>query len=109
MSTKVIHGTDSTFDESVLRSQIPVLVDFWAPWCGPCRMIGPILEDIAGEYDGKVKIVKINVDEETETAGKMNIRSIPTVALYSGGELQETAIGARPKEYFIEMLKKVIG
>jgi thioredoxin 1 len=92
--------SDETFESEVLQSELPVVVDFWAPWCGPCRVIGPILEDLAREHGDRVKFVKLNVDENLTTASRYGVLSIPTVILYEGGEPQETVIGARPKSHF---------
>ena len=88
----------NNFDTEVVSSDVPVLVDFWAPWCGPCKMIGPIVEELAGEYDGKAKVGKVNVDDNQELAGKFGIRGIPTVMLFKGGEVVGSFVGLRPKE-----------
>ena len=89
----------------MLDSKIPVLVDFWATWCGPCMMLAPTIEEIAAEQAGKVKVGKVNVDEEPELASMFSIMSIPTVMVFKGGEVVDTAIGVRPKEAYLEMLK----
>jgi len=107
MSNAIV-GTDANFEELVIKSDVPVLVDFWAPWCGPCRMVGPLLDEIAAEYAGKAKVVKVNIDEETGIAGSMGIQSIPTVALFKGGEVIEVLVGARPKAAFSAALDKVV-
>ncbi len=89
--------TAQNFEEEVLRSDIPVLVDFWATWCGPCRMLAPIIEEIAEEYEGSVKVGKVNVDEEQELAMKFSVMSIPTVMVFKNGAVTNTAVGYRPK------------
>jgi thioredoxin 1 len=89
--------TDATFEAEVLKSDTPVVLDFWAEWCGPCKMIGPSLEEISDEMAGKVKVVKINVDENPGVAGKMGIRSIPTLMLFKDGQLASQKVGASPK------------
>ena len=93
-SDLITHTTDTSFDADVLQSSTPVLVDFWAEWCGPCRMIAPVLDDVAQSHEGKLKIVKINVDENREIPGKYGIRSIPTLMLFKNGELSATNLGA---------------
>lgn len=100
-SNNILEISDSQFDSEVLKSDKPVIVDFWAPWCGPCRMIAPRLEEIATEYDGKVKVVKINVDDNQEWAGKFGVMSIPTVMLFRDGQNAAQVIGAVPKEELI--------
>ncbi|TPE62330.1 thioredoxin [Sandaracinobacter neustonicus] len=89
--------TDASFEDDVLKSETPVLVDFWAEWCGPCRMIGPALEEIADELKGKVTIAKVNIDDEPEWASKFNVRSIPTLLIFKGGEKVAEQLGAAPK------------
>ncbi|RKZ16452.1 thioredoxin [bacterium] len=94
----VMNFESSNFDSEVAGSDVPVLVDFWAPWCGPCKMIGPIIEDLVGEYGDKIKVGKVNVDDNQELAGKFGIRGIPTVMLFKGGEVVASFVGVRPKE-----------
>jgi len=109
MGKNVGTTTDQTFESDVMGSEVPVLVDFWAPWCGPCRMVGPVLEEVAAAYAGKVKILKLNVDENPATAGSFGIRSIPTIILFHEGAVAETVVGLRPKEHFTALLDKVLG
>ena len=91
------HVTDASFEQEVLKAPGPVLVDFWAEWCGPCKMIGPVLEEIAGDYSGKLKIAKLNIDENPQTPPKYGIRGIPTLMLFKGGQLAATKVGAMSK------------
>jgi thioredoxin 1 len=97
MSEQIVHLTDATFEQEVLQSDVPVVVDYWAEWCGPCKMIGPILEELATEYGDKVKIAKINIDENAQTPPKFGIRSIPTLMVFKDGEVEGTKVGAASK------------
>ncbi|NLU99825.1 thiol reductase thioredoxin [Marinomonas sp. UCMA 3892] len=108
MSEITIQITDAQFAEEVLNSEIPVIVDFWAPWCGPCKMIAPVLEDVAAEYAGKVKVVKLNVDENQETAPKYNVRGIPTLLIVKGGEVVATKVGAVSKSQLVDFVNSAI-
>ena len=100
--------TAANFDEEVLNSSIPVIVDFWAEWCVPCRMVAPILHEIAEEYDGKIKVAKVNVDEESDLASNYNIISIPTVMVFSGGEISNQQVGAGSKEAMEALFKDLL-
>ena len=106
MSQNIEHGTDSNFEDLVINSDVPVLVDFWAPWCAPCRAVAPVLEEIANENDGQVKVVKVNIDEETRVAAELGVRSIPTIALYHQGKVVDQVVGARPKDHFEALIAK---
>lgn len=105
----VAETTDASFDADVLKSDKPVLVDFWAPWCGPCRQVSPIVDEIGSEYADKIKVVKINTDENPRTAAAYGITGIPTLNVYSGGELVKTVVGARPKPALLKELSDFLG
>lgn len=108
METKesVVHVTDDSFDSEVLKSEQLTLVDFWAPWCGPCRAVGPILEDLAKSYEGKMKITKINVDENQKTASAYGVQSIPTLILFKGGQQIDKIIGLASKDRLETFIQK---
>ncbi|HMM40372.1 MAG TPA: thioredoxin [Thermomicrobiales bacterium] len=103
--SKPVDVTDSTFDDEVINADTPVLVDFWAAWCGPCRVVGPILEEIATEKDGKLKIAKVNIDENNQMAAQLGISSIPTMILYKNGQPVEKIVGAYPKPRILEKVE----
>ncbi|HEY9846924.1 MAG TPA: thioredoxin [Candidatus Caenarcaniphilales bacterium] len=100
--------TDSTFKQEVLESEIPVLVDFWAPWCGPCRMVAPVVDEIATEYNDQVKVVKVNTDENPSVASQYGIRSIPTLMIFKGGQRVDMVVGAVPKTTLSNTLEKYL-
>ncbi|MBF0510606.1 MAG: thioredoxin [Deltaproteobacteria bacterium] len=108
MSDALLHVNDENFDAEILKSNLPSLVDFWAAWCGPCRAIAPVVEELAKEYASKIKIAKLNVDENPKTAGQYGIRAIPTLILYKGGQIAEQITGAVSKAQIENAIKKVI-
>ena len=108
MSENIVNVTDASFDEDVLKSDVPVLLDYWAEWCGPCKMIAPILEEIATEYAGKVKICKVDVDANPDMPGKFNIRGIPTLIMFKGGNAVDTKVGALSKSQLAEFIDTVV-
>lgn len=108
MSNNIVHVSDASFEADVLQSEIPVLVDFWAEWCGPCKMIAPILDEIADEYAGKIKICKVDVDSNSETAAKFNVRGIPTLLVFKNGAVEATKVGALSKGQLTEFVDSLI-
>lgn len=108
MSDAITIGTDANFDAEVLKSELPVLVDFWAPWCGPCQMIGPVVEEIATAQQGKLKVVKMNVDDNAQTPQTYGIMAIPTLILFKGGQVKEKVVGVLPKAKLLDLINKNI-
>lgn len=104
MAGNPIELTDANFEDEVLKAEVPVVVDFWADWCAPCRMVAPVMEEIAGEFDGRVKVGKLNVDAHRETAARFDIMSIPTVMLFEKGEVSRQVVGAMPKDSLVREL-----
>ena len=108
MSGDIVYVTDDSFEQDVLQSEIPVLVDYWAEWCGPCKMIAPILEEIVSEYTGKLKIAKLNIDENSATPPKYGIRGIPTLMIFKEGDVEATKVGALSKSQLTAFIDSVI-
>jgi thioredoxin 1 len=109
MGQNTVAVTDKTFETEVVKSQVPVLVDFWAPWCGPCVALGPTLEELAGEYQGKIKIVKVNVDENPEVPSQFGVQSIPFLAFIKSGKMVQNVVGNVPKAKLKSLIDQVIG
>jgi thioredoxin 1 len=108
MSDAITHVTDSAFEQEVLNSELPVLVDFWAEWCGPCKMIAPVLDEIADEFDGKLKICKVDVDANPEIPPKFGIRGIPTLIAFKGGNVEATKVGALSKTQLSDFVQELV-
>ena len=104
MAANIVNLTDSTFDEEVKGSEVPVLVDFWAEWCGPCKMVAPVLEEIAAENPGKIRVAKLNIDDNLETARRFDVMSIPTLIVFKDGDMQMRIIGAKGKGQLLQEL-----
>lgn len=108
MGEKIVHVTDASFEDEVAKSSVPVLVDFWAAWCGPCKMIAPVLDEIAEDYDGKLKVCKVDVDANRDVPAKFGIRGIPTLIVFKGGQAAATKVGALSKSQLIDFIKTAI-
>ncbi|MEQ9465204.1 MAG: thioredoxin TrxA [Haliea sp.] len=108
MNQNIVHVSDASFDADVLNADLPVLVDFWAEWCGPCKMIAPVLDEIATEYAGKLKVCKVDVDANPDIPPKFGIRGIPTLILFKGGSAEATKVGALSKSQLVDFIKEVI-
>jgi thioredoxin 1 len=105
---KVADVSDVTFEQEVLKSAVPVLIDFWAPWCGPCKAIAPVVEEVAGEYNGRLKVLKMNVDDNPGTPSKYGVRGIPNLILFKGGSVADQIVGAVPKAHLVRAIDRAL-
>lgn len=105
---KVAEVTDQTFESEVLKSPVPVLIDFWAPWCGPCKAIAPVVEEVAGQYDGRLKVVKMNVDDNPQTPSRYGVRGIPNLILFKSGGVADQIVGAVPKAHLVRAIDRAL-
>lgn len=108
MSDQIVYTSDSSFESDVLKSEVPVLLDFWAEWCGPCKMIAPILDEVAAEFQGRLKVAKINIDENPQTPPRFGIRGIPTLMLFKNGSVEGQKVGALSKKQLVEFLDQYL-
>jgi thioredoxin 1 len=108
-NTLVVHASTQSFEQEVLKASVPVFVDFWAPWCGPCLYVSPIIDQLAKQYEGKVKFVKVNTDENPDIAGSLGIQGIPTLIIFNGGKEVERVVGAAPKDHYVRHIERVLG
>jgi thioredoxin 1 len=106
--SNVAEVSDGSFDQEVLKSAVPVLIDFWAPWCGPCKAISPIVEELAGEYQGRLKVVKMNVDDNPQTPSRYGVRGIPNLILFKGGQVADQIVGAVPKGHLVKAIDRTL-
>jgi len=106
--SNLLHSSEQTFESDVLKSEFPVLVDFWAEWCGPCKVVGPIIEDLSREYDGKMRFVKVDVDQNADLAAKYGIQGIPTLLFFKGGQEVGRTVGAAPRDRLVQEIDKIL-
>jgi len=107
-SADVTHISDASFDQEVIKSSVPVLIDFWAPWCGPCKAISPIIDEVAKDYAGKLKVVKLNVDDNPETAARYGVRGIPNLLIIKNGQVKDQIVGAVPKTHLVKAVDNAL-